>query len=70
MPIPNRYYERVAGWRPSLVLRMIADTYRFRPITDRGGKLINMEVIRPLQDMPSITARAYLRILESSGVCQ
>ena len=35
MPIPNRYYEAVRGWAPSLVLRGIADTYRFRPITDK-----------------------------------
>jgi putative membrane-bound dehydrogenase-like protein len=34
MPIPNRYYEMVRGWAPSLVLRGIADTYRFRPITE------------------------------------
>ncbi len=34
MPIPNRYYEGVRGWRPSLVLRMISDTYRFDPITE------------------------------------
>ncbi len=35
MPIPNRYYEAVRGWAPSLVLRMISDTYRFKPITDK-----------------------------------
>jgi putative membrane-bound dehydrogenase-like protein len=35
MPIPNRYYEAVRGWTPSLVLRSIADSYRFRPITDK-----------------------------------
>ena len=35
MPIPNRYYEAVRGWAPSLVLRGIADTHRFQPITDK-----------------------------------
>lgn len=33
MPIPNRYYERVQGWTPSLVLGTIADTHLFQPIT-------------------------------------
>jgi putative membrane-bound dehydrogenase-like protein len=35
MPIPNRYYEAVRGWAPSLVLHTIADTYLFKPITDQ-----------------------------------
>lgn len=34
MPIPNRYYESVRGWAPS-VLGTIADTYMFNPITDK-----------------------------------
>ena len=33
MPIPNRYYERVLGWKPSLTLESIADTFKFSPIT-------------------------------------
>ncbi len=33
MPIPNRYYERVRGWAPSLTLSSIADTNQFKPIT-------------------------------------
>ena len=33
MPIPNRYYEAVRGWAPSLVLSSIADTFLFKPIT-------------------------------------
>lgn len=33
MPIPNRYYERVRGWTPQLVLERISDTYKFAPIT-------------------------------------
>ncbi len=35
MPIANRYYERVRGWTPSLVLDTIADTHLFHPITDK-----------------------------------
>ncbi|MCI0461939.1 MAG: ThuA domain-containing protein [Gemmataceae bacterium] len=35
LPIPNRYYESVRGWTPSLVLRGIADSFRFRPVTDK-----------------------------------
>ncbi|MFC1758778.1 PVC-type heme-binding CxxCH protein, partial [Planctomycetota bacterium] len=35
MPIPNRYYENVKGWTPSLVLGTIADTHLFKPITDK-----------------------------------
>ena len=35
MPIPNRYYESVRGWAPSLELKTIADTYLFKPITDK-----------------------------------
>ncbi|MFP6693664.1 MAG: PVC-type heme-binding CxxCH protein, partial [Pirellulales bacterium] len=33
MPIPNRYYERVRGWTPSLRLGTIADSHLFKPIT-------------------------------------
>lgn len=33
MPIPNRYYERVRSWTPSLTLSSIADSNRFLPIT-------------------------------------
>ncbi len=35
MPIPNRYYEAVRGWTPSLMLNTIADTYLFAPITEK-----------------------------------
>ncbi len=35
LPIANRYYERVRGWTPSLVLPTIADTWLFQPITDK-----------------------------------
>lgn len=34
LPIANRYYERVRGWKPSLTLGTIADTFLFKPITD------------------------------------
>jgi putative membrane-bound dehydrogenase-like protein len=35
LSIPNRYYERVLGWKPSLTLNTIANTYLFQPITDK-----------------------------------
>src|SRR5262249_50355156 len=35
MPIPNRYYEAVRGWAPSLMLHTIADSNKFKPITDK-----------------------------------
>jgi putative membrane-bound dehydrogenase-like protein len=35
MPIPNRYYEGVRGWTAQLQLRGMADSFRFRPVTER-----------------------------------
>ncbi|MEX1041569.1 MAG: PVC-type heme-binding CxxCH protein [Pirellulaceae bacterium] len=35
MPIPNRYYETVRGWTPSLVLGSMADTHLFNPVSDK-----------------------------------
>src|SRR5262249_17731150 len=35
MRMPDRYYGGVRGWAPSLVLQSIADSNRFRPITDK-----------------------------------
>jgi putative membrane-bound dehydrogenase-like protein len=35
MPIPNRYYEAVRGWAPSLVLQPSADSYFFHPVTTK-----------------------------------
>lgn len=35
MPIANRYYERVKGWAPSLVLGTIADSHLFDPVTEK-----------------------------------
>lgn len=35
LPIPNRYYERVRGWTPSLELGTIADTHLFKAVTDK-----------------------------------
>lgn len=34
MPIPNRYYDQVAGWSPE-TLGPISDTFRFHPIDDK-----------------------------------
>ncbi len=41
MPIPNRYYESVRGWSPSLTLSSIADTNDFHPITDKVRQVDN-----------------------------
>jgi len=35
MPIANRYYESVLGWKVSLTLRSIADSHLFKPITEK-----------------------------------
>ncbi len=35
VPIPNRYYERVRGWTPSLVADAIAPDHLFHPITNK-----------------------------------
>ncbi len=35
MPIPNRFYERVRGWKKSLTLPSIAESNAFHPITDK-----------------------------------
>ncbi|HJZ59285.1 MAG TPA: PVC-type heme-binding CxxCH protein, partial [Gemmataceae bacterium] len=35
MPIANRYYEGVKGWGAQLQLKGIADSFRFRPITEK-----------------------------------
>jgi putative heme-binding domain-containing protein len=35
LPIPNRYYERVRGWTTSLQLRTIADSFKYKPITEK-----------------------------------
>ena len=35
MPIPNRYYEAVRGWAPSLVLNGISGNPQFHPVTDK-----------------------------------
>ncbi len=35
VPIPNRYYERVKGWKPSLMADLISDTHLFKSITDK-----------------------------------
>lgn len=34
MPIPNRYYDQVAGWSPE-TLERISESFQFRPIDDR-----------------------------------
>ena len=41
MPIPNRYYESVSGWTPSLTLQSMADTNDFAPVTDKVRQVDN-----------------------------
>ncbi len=61
LPIPNRYYERVAGWRPSLVLRSIADTHLFRAITDRVRQVDQHGGYTAAAGHALYTARSYPR---------
>jgi putative membrane-bound dehydrogenase-like protein len=59
MPIPNRYYEAVRGWAPSLVLHTIADTYLFKPITDKVRQVDQHGGYTAAAGHSLYTARAY-----------
>ncbi len=59
MPIPNRYYEAVRGWTPSLVLRPIADTYLFKPITDKIRQVDHFGGYTAAAGHALYTARSY-----------
>ncbi|MFO0809103.1 MAG: PVC-type heme-binding CxxCH protein [Gemmataceae bacterium] len=59
MPIPNRYYEAVRGWAPSLVLRMISDTHLFKPVTDRVRQVDQHGGYTAAAGASLYTARAY-----------
>ncbi|MCA8982198.1 MAG: ThuA domain-containing protein [Planctomycetaceae bacterium] len=61
MPIPNRYYERVQGWTPDLVLPMIADTHLFKPITDNIRQVDHHGGYTAAAGHALYTARAYPR---------
>jgi putative membrane-bound dehydrogenase-like protein len=59
MPIPNRYYEAVRGWAPSLVLRMISDTHLFKPATDKVRQVDHHGGYTAAAGASLYTARAY-----------
>ncbi|WP_235908487.1 PVC-type heme-binding CxxCH protein [Roseiconus nitratireducens] len=59
MPIPNRYYERVRGWTPSLTLSSIADTNEFHPITDKVRQVDHHGGYTAAAGHALYTARAY-----------
>ncbi len=61
MPFANRYYERVRGWRPSLTLGTIADTYLFQPITDKVRQVDQHGGYTAAAGHAIYTARAYPR---------
>jgi putative membrane-bound dehydrogenase-like protein len=61
MPIPNRYYEAVRGWAPSLVLRPSADSYRFQPVTDKVRQVDYFGGYTAAAGHALYTARAYPR---------
>lgn len=59
MPIANRYYERVRGWTPQLTLKTIADSNRFRPITDKVRQVDHHGGYTAAAGHALYTARAY-----------
>src|SRR3954454_20071107 len=59
MPIPNRYYEAVRGWAPSLVLRMISDTHLFKPVTEHVRQVDHHGGYTAGAGASLYTARAY-----------
>jgi putative heme-binding domain-containing protein len=58
MPIANRYYERVRGWSAEQ-LGMIADTYLFKPITDKVRQVDQFGGYTAGAGHALYTARAY-----------
>src|SRR5260370_41695107 len=61
MPIPNRYYEAVRGWTPSLVLSSIADSYMFKAITDKVRQVDHHGGYTAAAGHALYTARTYPR---------
>jgi uncharacterized protein len=59
MPIANRYYEKVRGWRTSLTLSSIADSNRFLPITDRVRQVDHFGGFTAAAGHSLYTARQY-----------
>lgn len=60
VPIPNRYYERVRGWAPQ-TLGSIADTYLFKPITDKIRQVDQFGGYTAAAGHALYTARAFPR---------
>jgi putative membrane-bound dehydrogenase-like protein len=58
MSIPNRYYERVQGWSAN-TLRMISDTARFSPVTDKVRQVDNFGAYTAGAGHAVYTARTY-----------
>lgn len=59
MPIANRYYERVRGWTPKLTLSTIADSNKFKPITDKVRQVDHHGGYTAAAGHALYTARAY-----------
>jgi putative heme-binding domain-containing protein len=59
LPIPNRYYERVRGWTPSLLAASIADSPKFFPITDKVRQVDHHGHYSAAAGHALYTARAY-----------
>ena len=59
MPIPNRYYEGVRGWAPSLVLGGIAGSPKFHAITDKVRQVDYHGAYTAAAGHALYTARAY-----------
>jgi putative membrane-bound dehydrogenase-like protein len=59
MSIPNRYYESVKGWAQISSLRMISDTYLFKPITDKVRQVDQHGGYTAAAGASLYTARAY-----------
>jgi putative membrane-bound dehydrogenase-like protein len=58
MSIPNRYYERVKGWAAD-TLRMIADSPRFAPVTEKVRQVDNFGAYTAGAGHAIYTGRAY-----------
>ncbi len=59
MPIANRYYERVRGWTPSLVLDPIADSHLFKASTDKVRQMDHFGGYTAAAGHALYTARRY-----------
>lgn len=59
MPIANRYYERVRGWTPSLVLDPIADSHLFKASTEKVRQMDHFGGYTAAAGHALYTARRY-----------